>query len=383
MQAKISQKVKIELVKRHINGDSVGSISKDTNLPKSTIYYWINQYSKNIEIKKETSASTVQELYYAKQRIKKLEGLNEVLRIADCTASSPLRKKLKALEPLYGQYSVHTLCEALDVPRGTFYNYILRSKRDDAWFVKRRENLKELIRSTYNESNQIYGVSKIRAVLINKGCTVSKQLVSELMREMNLYSIRISSKKDNITLGRHERKTNLLKQNFDVNQPNKVWVSDVTCHKFKENYYYICVFIDLFSRKVVAFSVGRNNSTHLVKAAFSSAYASRKPEGLIIHTDRGTPYTSFSMQNLIRKCGITQSFSNSGRPYDNAVAESFFATLKKEELYRSRYSSESEFKESLNKYINFYNTVRLHKYLRYRTPEQAEDAFWNNPKPTR
>jgi putative transposase len=148
---------------------------------------------------------------------------------------------------------------------------MLRNKRNEAWFVKRRENLKELVQSIYDESKQIFGASKIRAVLINRGYTISKRFVSELMREMGLYSIRISSKKDNVTLGWNERKTNILKQNFNVDQPNKVWVSDVTCYKFKENYYYICVFIDLFSRKVLSISIGRNNSTHLVRTAFSSA----------------------------------------------------------------------------------------------------------------
>lgn len=378
MKTSILEKNKIEIVKRYGNGDSVGSICKDINLPKSTIYYWIKRYGKNI--KKDTPAGTILELDHARKRIKKLEGIIGVLGTVDCTASSPLKQKLKALEPLHGQYSVHTLCEALDISRGAFYSHILRNKRDEAWFVKRRENLKELIHSIYNESNQIFGTGKIRAVLISRGYTVSEKLVSELMREMGLYSIRISSKKDNVTLGWNERKANLLKQNFDVDQPNKVWVSDVTCYKFKENYFYICVFMDLFSRKVIALSIGRNNSTHLVRTAFSSAYTNRKPEGLIIHTDRGTPYTSYSMQNLVRKNGVTQSFSNAGKPHDNAVVESFFATLKKEELYRSRYRSEAEFRESLNKYINFYNTARLHKYLKYRTPEQAEDAFWKSLK---
>lgn len=184
-------------------------------------------------------------------------------------------------------------------------------------------------------------------------------------------------------LKRDERRINMLRQNFNVDQPNKVWVSDVTCYKFKETYFYICVFIDLFSRKVLALSVGKNNSTHLVKVAFSSAYQSRKPKGLIIHTDRGTPYTSYSMQNLVRKSGVTQSYSNAGNPHDNAVVESFFASLKKEELYRSRYKSEAELRESLNRYINFYNTARLHKFLKYKTPEQAEDAFWKSLKTLR
>jgi hypothetical protein len=112
----------------------------------------------------------------------------------------------------------------LGISRGAFYNHILRNKRDEAWFIKRRENLKELVQSIYNESNQIFGAGKIRAALISNGYTVSEKLVSELMREMGLYSIRILSKKDNVALGWNERKANMLRQNFDVDRPNKVWV---------------------------------------------------------------------------------------------------------------------------------------------------------------
>lgn len=239
-----------------------------------------------------------------------------------------------------------------------------------------------LVQTVYDESNQIFGVSKIKAALDNRGYAVSEKVVSELMREMGLHSIRVSSKKDNRMLKRDERRVNILQQNFNVDQPNKVWASDVTCYKFKESYFYICVFIDLFSRRVLALSIGRNNSTHLVKTAFISAYLGRRPpEGLIIHTDRGTPYTSFSMQNLVRTSGVTQSYSNVGKPHDNAVVESFFASLKKEELYRSRYKSEAELRESLYRYVSFFNTIRLHKFLQYKTPDQAEDAFWKNLKP--
>ena len=133
MKANTIEKSKLEIVKRHINGNSVNSICKDTNIPKSTIYYWANRYGKYV--KKDTPVSTVLELDHARKRIKKLEGIIEVLRAVDCTASAPLRLKLEVLAPLYGQYSIHTLCEALNVSRGTFYNHILRNKRNEAWYL--------------------------------------------------------------------------------------------------------------------------------------------------------------------------------------------------------------------------------------------------------
>lgn len=140
------------------------------------------------------------------------------------------------------------------------------------------------------------------------------------------------------------------------------------------------MFLDLFSRKAISFSIGNNNSTNLVRNAFVSAIASRKPQQLTLHTDRGTPYTSFTMRKLARKNNVAQSFSYPGKPHDNAVMESFFASLKKEELYRVSYQSEVEFRKSIEKYLSFYNTARPHSHLDYKTPEKYESIFWNNLK---
>ena len=375
MKSRIKEKAKIRIIKEYSNGSSVSSICNKYSISKSTLYYWVKLYKSQRTEKGITI--TPKELDSAKRRIKKLEDIINVLSTVDCNVSSPLKTKLKSLESLYGQYSVHTLCEALHVSRGSFYNYMLRNKRDNSWFNKRREDLKLLIQTIYDDSNQIFGVGKIRAALVGNGYIVSEKIVSELMHEMGLHSIRISSKKDNRILKRDEKRVNVLQRKFNVSQLNKVWVSDITCYKFKEIYFYICVFVDLFSRKVLSLSIGKNNSTHLVKIALTTAYNDRRPkEGLIIHTDRGAPYTSYSTQNLAKTYGIIQSYSDAGKPHDNAVVESFFATLKKEELYRSRYKSVAEFKESIKRYVIFYNTVRLHKFLNYKTPEQAESTFW-------
>jgi transposase InsO family protein len=266
------------------------------------------------------------------------------------------------------------------VSRGTFYNHILRNKRANAWFTKRRENLKTEIQKAFYDSNQIYGAGKIRAVLSSQGHRVSEGIVSELMRELGLFSIRTTSKKDEQMLTRHEKRVNVLRRNFEVQEPNKVWVSDTTYYKYKNTHLYICVFIDLFSRKILSLIVGKNNSTHLIKRAFEIACHNRETGYLVVHTDRGAPYTSFSMENAIKKVGGTHSFSHAGRPHDNAVAESFFATLKKEELYRMRYKSENELRASLEKYTNFFNAIRPHRHLNYQTPDQVESGFWNKSK---
>ena len=378
MYNKTDVKTKRKLVGRYQAGESVDKICHESGISRSTMYYWTKLH--RVQTTGSGVIVTSRELYSAKRQIKKYEDIIRVLKTVDCTVSSPLRSKLKALELLYGEYSVHVLCEALDVPRGTFYNHILRSKGDNSWFMKRRTELMDSIQTIYNDSNQVFGVGKVRAVLANQGYVVSEKIVAELMREMGLYSVGISAKKANRSLGWNERRTNLLKREFDVDRPDKVWASDVTFFKLKDRHYYICIFIDLFSRKILAISVGRNNSTHLVETAFMNAYAARQLKELIIHTDRGSVYTSYSMQKILKQNNVAHSLSQVGKPYDNAVAESFFATLKKEELYRVMYKSEAELRSSLTKYIDFYNATRPHQYLGYRTPDQAEVEFRQSKK---
>ncbi|MFV0485443.1 MAG: IS3 family transposase [Candidatus Saccharimonadales bacterium] len=357
-----------------MNGESVKAICEDTAIPQSTMYYWLKAY--NAKSSRSESTTLSEELYAVKRRLKKYEDMLEIMREVDCSCSAPAKQKLVALEKVYGKYSVHALCDALNVPRGTFYNHMLRNKRDDTSYSKRRESLMMEIRNIYDESNQIFGAGKIRAVLVDRGHKISEKLVSELMRNLGISSIRNSSRKDSVALSWPERKANILLRNFDAKKPNIVWATDVTCYKFKDRYYYICVFMDLFSRRIVSMNIGRQNSTRLVSRVFGEAYSDRGTSPSIIHSDQGTPYTSYTMRVLCNKHNISHSFSNPGTPHDNAVVESFFSTLKKEELYRGRYKSEADLIGSLKKYVHFYNNIRPHRYLSYKTPAQAEETVY-------
>ncbi len=138
----------------------------------------------------------------------------------------------------------------MDVSRGTFYNHIFRNKRDNTWYAKRREELRLQIQEIYDDSKQIFGAQKIAAVLRNKGIKTSEHLVRELMQDMGLASIRQSAK--NLYDKEISRYKNYVNQQFDVKQPNQVWVSDVTQFRYNEKSYYICVIIDLFARKVIS-----------------------------------------------------------------------------------------------------------------------------------
>ena len=199
-------------------------------------------------------------------------------------------------------------------------------------------------------------------------------MVRTLMRDMGLVSIRQSAKKLYEDEGRKYK--NNLNQEFDTSKPNEVWVSDVTYFKYGENAYYICVIIDLFSRMVVGYKIGMTNSTQLVKSTFQIAYKARQPDSsLVFHTDRGGNYRSKTMNDYMRSLNITHSFSRAYVPFDNSVMELFFASMKREKLYRTKYRSEADFRSAVDNYINFYNTKRPHKKLQYRTPAQKEEEY--------
>jgi len=318
---------KKNIVEQYISGQAVTSLCAQYGVPRSTLYFWIKQYQKV----KASNQSTVTYADYhnLKRKYDKLDEKLRVIKAAGCSPSAPLQEKLEALEKLYGQFSVHALCEALDVSRGTFYNHIFRRTEVTA-NDKRREKMREQIKAVFEESQQRYGANKISAVLAERGIKSSKKYVAGLMREMGLYSIGTNAKREykkNIDL---PPKRNLLRQQFEVSDPNQVWVSDVTCFKVKDNYYFVCVIIDLFSRKVIAHRVSEKNSTYLITSTFKRAFESRSyPNNLTFHSDQGSQYTSGTFRKLLHLNKVVQSFSSSGRPHDNAVAEAFFASMKR------------------------------------------------------
>lgn len=355
------------------NGASIKELCMEYNISRSTVYRWSHD-SKCSD--GDNGILSLKDYHALQQRVKRLENIILVLKSVKCTVHAPLKEKLIELELLYGQYDVRTLCEALEVSRGTFYNHILRNKRGNAWFEKRREEYRILIREVFEEYHQVLGAEKIRTVLVQRGHQVSTEYVARLMKEMGLSSVRTTAKQDFLNLRGPEKKRNILRQQFNAARPNEIWVSDVTCFRLYDRNRYICVILDLFSRKVIAHKVSKKNSTQLVTSTFKIAWERRNPElELLFHSDRGAQYTSHRFRELLRSHDVVQSFSNSGKPHDNAVAESFFASLKKEELYRKDYASEPDFRRSISAYIEFYNMKRPHRTLKNRTPCQMEEGY--------
>ena len=363
------------------NGEAVNRISKRLKVPRSTIYVWLKKY-KELPENNPDSYINYQRFYaQEKARCEKFEQICKVLQTVNCTGSAPLQIKLSELEKLYGQYSVHVLCEALNVSRGTFYNHILRNKKENAQHLLRHQDLSEIIKNTYEEYNGIYGATKIYYILKANGYVTSLKTVKRLMSEMGLKSVRSNTKKLFLKEQRTKRKTNHLQHDFSATEPNTRWVGDITECYVLDKKFYICAILDLFSRKIIAYKISNKASTQLTTATLKDAFTNRgNPNNLIFHSDQGCQYVSYAYQKLLHDLHITQSFSKLASPHDNSVMESFFSSFKKEETYRIHYRSVKEFKESVHRYIEFYNSERLHGANAYKSPNERERIYFESKK---
>ena len=231
------------------------------------------------------------------------------------------------------------------------------------------------VKQIYDDSDQRFGARKIRVVLAANGIHVSTKRIASIMQELGLYSVRVDAKKQ-FKRKQQYAKQNLLKREFSADHPNQIWVSDITYFKIRDYQVYLCIILDLYSRRIISWRVSRHMSTNLVTATFKAAFQRRnRPDNLTFHSDRGKQYTSKTFVELLQKCGAKQSFSATGKPLDNAVAESFFSTFKREEAYRREYTSEQHFRKSVEGYIQFYNELRPHQTLNFKTPQGFEEDF--------
>ena len=375
MKQKYSQEQKDDILKCYLSGESVSSIQKNTNIPRSTIYRWIKEYNRKHKIKDHLI--NLKDYNDLTRKYERSQTIIKILQSSPCLATDSIDEKYFAIEDLLLEgYNVNVICAALCMSKGTYYNRKLRGKHGNTNDKLRRDELMPVVEKIYHESNQIYGPGKVAAVMNDRGYSVGVSTISKIMHENGWFSIRGCAKA--LYEMNQKRKENILKQQFTVSRPNEVWVSDVTYYTYNQIRYYICVVIDLFARKVVAWKISKKNSTQLTKKTFMQAYSSREITGdLLFHSDQGSNFASKTFMNYLKELDVKQSFSKPGRPYDNSVCESFFSNFKQEELYRHEYKTAEELKRSINKYMVFYNNERPHSVIRYQTPNKVEAKYYN------
>ncbi len=375
MNQKYSQVQKDYILKCYLSGESVSSIEKNNDISRSTIYRWIKEY--NLNHKRKDHLVNLKDYNDLSRKYERSLTMIKILQSSPCLATDSVDEKYFAIEDLLLQgYNVNVICSALCMSKGTYYNRKLRGKHGNTKDKLRRDELKPVVEEIYHESNQIYGPGKVAAIMNDRGYHIASNTVARIMHENGWFSIRGGAKA--LYEMNLKRKQNILNQKFVVSRPNEVWVSDVTYYTYNKMRYFICVIIDLFARKVVAWKISKKNSTQLVKKTFMQAYSSREITGsLLYHSDQGSNFVSKTFMNYLKELNVEQSFSKPGRPYDNAVCESFFSNFKQEELYRHEYKTVEDMKRSINKYMVFYNNERPHSILRYKTPDKAEAKYYD------
>lgn len=217
---------------------------------------------------------------------------------------------------------------------------------------------------------------KIATKLSELGINTTKKKVSNLMEQMGIKSKQCKKRTFEKKQGKLASCKNYLNRHFEQSEPNKFWVGDVTTIFIKNNKFYLCVIIDLFSRKVVAYRLSAQNNSNLTVNTFKDAFEERnRPVGLCFHSDQGANYISCEYRNLLKTLKVKQSFSSKANPYDNAVIESFFSNFKREEINHHDYEFFEELQESVKEYMNYYNDYRPHLSLKNKTPNQVENDY--------
>ena len=264
------------------------------------------------------------------------------------------------------------MAQALQLTRSGYYAWL---KRKDSLHKRADQALLEGIKRVYYGSKSIYGSPRVTQQLHREGIGCGKNRVARLMRQNQLQSRKHRTYKVT-TQSKHAYPValNLLNQNFVAKQPNTIWLSDISYIATQEGWLYLASIKDLYTKKIVGWSMDKTMTKNLVIRALEMALSRQRPaEGLILHSDRGVQYACDTYQALLQKYGIHCSMSRSGNPYDNAPMESFFSTLKTEWVYHHHYKTRSEAKSSIFEYIErFYNSHRLNSSIGYRTPCEFE-----------
>ena len=269
-------------------------------------------------------------------------------------------------------HGVQKMCRVIGASRSGYYGW-----RRQPQSKRQKDNEKILmeIRESHKNSRRAYGSPRITEDLQAKGMRCSENRVARLMKVHGIVG-KAKKKFKATTNSKHNLPVaeNLLNQNFVTEKPNTVWASDITYIQTLEGWLYLIVILDLYSRQVVGWAMSdRLTADFVVKALYQAIGRRRPTSGCILHSDRGVQYASTDFRNVLKAYGFIQSMSRKGNCYDNAVAESFFHTLKTEHVYEYRYETRAEAMQSIFEYIEmFYNRQRRHSALGYRSPVSFE-----------
>ena len=267
------------------------------------------------------------------------------------------------------------MCHVLGVSRSWYYAW---SKSGATARQHSDQKLLVGIQAAFDASDRTYGATRIGEELRSQGIRVGKNRIGRLMKQRGLH-VKTTRRFKVTTNSDHKRPVapNLVNRQFTAFASDRLWTGDITYIRTDEGWLYLAVVLDVFSRRIVGWSMDRRMKDDLVIAAFKNALIRRRPDpGCIFHSDRGSQYCSRRFRSLVRGVGCRQSMSATGNCYDNAITESFFGTLKRELVHHCSFATRQEAQSRIFRYIEgFYNRARRHSAIDYLSPEQFEQVW--------
>ncbi|NOJ83920.1 IS3 family transposase [Myxococcus xanthus] len=354
-------------------GKSIPQVARDLDLTESALRLWVEQVKTDRGEGKPGALTTDEreELSRLRKENRELRLEREIPKKCGGLLREGDEVKFAFIDAKKALFPVATLCRHLGVSRSGYYAWVKRPEQSER--AKSDQALGVEVLAVHQESRGTYGAPRVHAELKARGRRVARKRVARLMRQAGLRARtrrRFVRTTDSAHL--HPVAPNSLERNFQPGQTARAWVGDITYVWTEEGWLYLAVLLDLFSRKVVGWAMGERIDRALVQSALDMALLGH-PAPELHHSDRGSQYASQDYRQLLEERGIACSMSRKGNCWDNAVAESFFSTLKQELVYLTRFETRTAAKGALFEYIEvFYNRKRRHSSLGYVSPAEYE-----------
>ncbi|EIZ1613468.1 IS3 family transposase [Escherichia coli] len=357
-------------------GYSYRQASEAMNVGSTTLESWVRQLRRErqgITPSATPITSDQQRIRELEKQVRRLEEQNTIFKKGYRALNVRLAERFTIAARLSDSHTVVSLCSALEIHRSSYRYW--RKRRDTV--NPARVRLCSEIRRAWNQSRGSAGARTLAEMLTQNGVPMSRYRAGRLMKYLNLSSCQPGKHQYKNARQEHTSLPNLLERQFAVPEPDRVWCGDITYLWAGNRWCYLAVVMDLFSRRVIGWSLSAHADTALISSALRMAYETRgQPRDVVFHSDQGSQYTGLKYQQLLWRCRINQSVSRRGNCWDNSPMERFFRSLKTEWVPTNGYAGKDEARQQINDYIlNYYNSVRPHHYNGGLTPEESENRY--------
>ncbi|WP_259059048.1 IS3 family transposase [Salinibacter ruber] len=373
------QKFRDQIIELARNGRTPSDLADEFEPTETTIRNWLKQADRD-EGKTAEGLSTDEreELRELRKKLRQMKQERDILGKSDGLVRKGDRRCttriFRFIDFCQAAFPISVMCRVLEVSTSGYYAW---RKRPPSKRAQKDAMLTNRIRQIHDHSRGTYGSPRIHAALQAEGIRVGKKRVARLMKEAGLRGISRRKRPSTTVSGDNGRPVpDLVDRDFTASRPDELWVADITYVPTQEGYLYLAVVIDAYSRKVVGWEMAGYLRSELVLEALNMATGQREPEKTIHHSDQGSQYTAIAFGERCKAEGVRPSMGSRGDCYDNAMCESFFATLECELIERDTFATKSEARLSVFEFIEgWYNPDRLHSSVGYRSPQNYEEEY--------